>query len=228
MYFALYLVLWTVAVSAALTNATGLGIANLTGGLVPQSWGAVAHSLIGFVLVWFGGYERLREADEGARRRHGVQHPDLRRPHDDRSGAGSARGCWSRPFPPDGGRYVLSLIGGIGGSITMLSYNYWMREEKMQGPGYLRLRPRRRRRGLHLHRHLRAVGDADRQPGVLPARRDHHAMRRPCRKWPRCWARFSAAFGVYAYSVGFWAAVSAALFGVWQSVPYLYADLYGI
>ena len=34
--------------------------------------------------------------------------------------------------------------------------------------------------------------------------------------------------GVYAYSVGFWAAVSAALFGVWQSVPYLYADLYGI
>jgi Mn2+/Fe2+ NRAMP family transporter len=34
--------------------------------------------------------------------------------------------------------------------------------------------------------------------------------------------------GVYAYSVGFWAAVSAALFGVWQSVPYLYADLFGI
>ena len=28
--------------------------------------------------------------------------------------------------------------------------------------------------------------------------------------------------------MGFWAAVSAALFGVWQSVPYLYADLYGI
>ena len=44
-YFAIYLVLWTVAVSAALTNATGLGIANLTGGAVPQSWGAVAHSL---------------------------------------------------------------------------------------------------------------------------------------------------------------------------------------
>jgi Mn2+/Fe2+ NRAMP family transporter len=35
-------------------------------------------------------------------------------------------------------------------------------------------------------------------------------------------------FGVYAYSVGFWAAVSAALFGVWQSVPYLYADFYGV
>ena len=47
-YFGVYLILWTVAVSAALTNATGLGIANLTGGAISQPWGAVLHSLIGF------------------------------------------------------------------------------------------------------------------------------------------------------------------------------------
>jgi hypothetical protein len=35
-------------------------------------------------------------------------------------------------------------------------------------------------------------------------------------------------FGVYAYSLGFWAAVFASLLGVWQSVPYIYADFYGI
>jgi Mn2+/Fe2+ NRAMP family transporter len=35
-------------------------------------------------------------------------------------------------------------------------------------------------------------------------------------------------FGYYAYSVGFWAAVFASLLGVWQSVPYLYADFYGV
>ena len=35
-------------------------------------------------------------------------------------------------------------------------------------------------------------------------------------------------FGRIAYSVGFWAAVFASLLGVWQSVPYLYADFYGI
>ena len=33
-------------------------------------------------------------------------------------------------IPAGSGTYVLSLIGGIGGSITMLSYNYWMREER--------------------------------------------------------------------------------------------------
>src|SRR5918995_2634927 len=46
-YFGLYLLFWTVAVSAALTNATGLGIANLTNGAVSQPWGAVLHSLVG-------------------------------------------------------------------------------------------------------------------------------------------------------------------------------------
>ncbi len=35
-------------------------------------------------------------------------------------------------------------------------------------------------------------------------------------------------FGRCAYSVGFWAAVFASLLGVWQSVPYLYADFYSI
>jgi Mn2+/Fe2+ NRAMP family transporter len=35
-------------------------------------------------------------------------------------------------------------------------------------------------------------------------------------------------FGAYAYSVGFWAAVFASLLGVWQSVPYIYADFYSI
>src|SRR5215218_11384786 len=55
-YFGAYLIVWTVAVSAALTNATGLGIANLTGGHISQSWGAVLHSVAGFAFVWAGGY----------------------------------------------------------------------------------------------------------------------------------------------------------------------------
>jgi Mn2+/Fe2+ NRAMP family transporter len=55
-YFGLYLIFWTVAVTAALTNATGLGIANVTGGAISQSWGGVLHSLFGFAFVWFGGY----------------------------------------------------------------------------------------------------------------------------------------------------------------------------
>jgi hypothetical protein len=34
--------------------------------------------------------------------------------------------------------------------------------------------------------------------------------------------------GFYAYAIGFWAAVLASLLGVWQSLPYLFADYYGL
>ena len=34
--------------------------------------------------------------------------------------------------------------------------------------------------------------------------------------------------GFYVYSVGFWVAVSTSLLGVWQSVPYMFADYYGL
>ena len=92
-YFGVYLVIWTVAVSASLTNATGLGMANLTGGAVPQSWGAVAHSLIGGAADLFRRLQQLREADEGAGRRHGLQHPVLRDVHAARAARPRCRAC---------------------------------------------------------------------------------------------------------------------------------------
>ena len=46
-----------------------------------------------------GGWLRaLREADEGAGRHHGLQHPDLRRAHHDRSLDRLCGVCWCRPF----------------------------------------------------------------------------------------------------------------------------------
>ena len=55
-YFAVYLVLWTVSVSAALTSACGLGLATLTAGAIPRPWGAVLHAVAGGTLVAIGGF----------------------------------------------------------------------------------------------------------------------------------------------------------------------------
>src|SRR5262245_41679444 len=127
-YFVVYLVLWTVAVSASLTNATGLGIANLTNGALPQSWGAVAHSLIGFAFVYYGGYDNFEKFMKVLVGIMGfsilfcaifTMHEPLR----------ALQGAVIPIIPAGSGTNVLSLIGGVGGSITMLSYNYWMREE---------------------------------------------------------------------------------------------------
>jgi Mn2+/Fe2+ NRAMP family transporter len=225
-YFAVYLVLWTAAVSAALTNACGLGMTNLTGGAIPQSWGAVAHSLIGGTLVWLGGYtkfEKLMKVLVGVMGFSILVCAGLTL-----SDPGTAlRGLLVPTIPAGSGAYVLSLIGGIGGSITMLSYNYWMREEAMRGPGWLSYV-----RGdvgvayvftaLFGMSIMLIANTAFFVPGTPIT--DAQAVPRMASTLGTILGRF----GVYAYSVGFWAAVFASLLGVWQSVPYLYADAYGV
>ena len=225
-YFGAYLVVWTIAVSAALTNATGLGISNLTDGAIPQSWGAVAHSLIGFTFVWVGGYawfEKLMKLLVGIM-------------------GFSILICallivtdWSRVLqgltipriPSASGTYVLSIIGGIGGSITMLSYNYWMREERMSGAGWLGYV----RGDVAIAYLFTAIfgmsvmliaNQAFYVSGVTIT--DAQAVT----KMAEVLGTLLGNFGVYAYLLGFWAAVFASLLGVWQSVPYLYADFYGV
>ena len=225
-YFAAYLVLWTVAVSAALTNATGLGISNLTDGAIPQSWGAVAHSLIGFAFVWVGGYawfERLMKLLVGVMG-FSILICALLIVTD---WANVLQGLLIPRIPSTSGTYVLSIIGGIGGSITMLSYNYWMREERISGAGWLGYV-----RGDVAIAYLftaifgMSVMLIANQAFYLAGVKITDAQAVP--KMAEVLGTLLGPFGVYAYSLGFWAAVFASLLGVWQSVPYLYADFYGI
>jgi Mn2+/Fe2+ NRAMP family transporter len=225
-YFGIYLVLWTVAVTAALTNATGLGISNLSGGAIPQSWGAIGHSLIGFVLVLIGGYswfEKLMKLLVGVMGFSILICALLTV----RDWANVAMALFAPTIPSASGMYVLSIIGGIGGSITMLSYNYWMREERMAGAGWLGYV-----RGDVAIAYLftaifgMSVMLIANQAFYLAGVTITDAQAVP--KMAEVLGTLLGPFGVYAYSLGFWAAVFASLLGVWQSVPYLYADFYAI
>jgi Mn2+/Fe2+ NRAMP family transporter len=225
-YFGLYLVLWTVAVSAALTNATGLGIANLTGGRISQPWGAVLHSLFGFVFVLLGGYAGFEKLMKALVAVMGFSillcaaltfHEPVR----------TIQGLLLPTVPSGSGRQVLSLVGGIGGSITILSYNYWMREERMVGPGYLRYV----RGDVAIAYLFTAIFGLSvmliaNQAFFSAGVRITDAQAVP--KMAEMLGGILGPFGRYAYSVGFWAAVFASLLGVWQSVPYIYADFYSI
>jgi Mn2+/Fe2+ NRAMP family transporter len=225
-YFAAYLFLWTIAVSAALTNATGLGISNLTGGTVPQSWGAIAHSLVGFAFVWVGGYtwfEKLMKLLVGVMGFSILVCALLIV----RDWARILQGLAIPQIPEASGTYVLSIIGGIGGSITMLSYNYWMREERISGAdklGYVR-------GDVAIAYLFTAVFGMSimviaNQAFYLAGVTITDAQAVP--KMAEVLGTLLGPFGVYAYALGFWAAVFASLLGVWQSVPYLYADFYGV
>jgi len=224
--FAAYLVIWTVAVTAALTNATGLGMSNLTGGRISQSWGAILHSLFGFIFVLLGGYggfEKLMKTLVGVMGFSILVCAALTF-HDP---AGVIRGTFIPTIPGGAGLYVLSIIGGIGGSVTMLSYNYWMREEQISGAEQVSFV-----RGdiaiAYLFTALfgMAIMMTANQAFYIPKIAITNAQAVP--KMAEMLGSILGTFGRVAYSVGFWAAVFASLLGVWQSVPYLYADFYSI
>ena len=225
-YFAVYLVIWTVAVSASLTNATGLGMANLTNGAISQSWGAVAHSLIGGLLIFFGGYNNFEKLMKVLVGIMGFSilicagftlHQPLT----------ALQGLLIPTIPAGSGTYVLSLIGGVGGSITMLSYNYWMREEDMRGAGFVSYV----RGDIAIAYLFTAVFGGSIMLIANDAFFTQSVALRDAEAVPRMASALGAILGTFgriAFSVGFWAAVFASLLGVWQSVPYLYADFYGI
>ncbi|HJS75162.1 MAG TPA: Nramp family divalent metal transporter [Vicinamibacteria bacterium] len=225
-YFGVYLVVWTVAVTAALANACGLGISNLTFGAVPQSWGAALHSLAGaaFVLLGgFSGFQKIMKVLVGAMF-FAIIGCALATIED---GAAVASGLLLPRIPEGGGAYVLSLIGGIGGSVTLLSYNYWLREEGMATPRYVRFV----KRDLALAYSFTAIFGIS---IMTMSSRAFHAAGiqitdgQAVTRLAEMLGSLVGPAGFYVYSIGFWAAVFAALLGVWQSVPYLYADFYAI
>lgn len=224
--FGIYLVIWTVGVSAALTNASGLGISNLTGGAIPGSWGAVVHSLAGCAFALIGGFrvfEKVMKVLVAAMFFAIVACAALTF-HDP---VNMLAGLIVPSIPPGGGAYVLSLIGGIGGSVSLLSYNYWLREEKMVGPGRLNFI----RKDLAVaYTYTAAFGISV----MLIANQAFHVPGIPISnsiavtKMAELLGSIIGPAGFSAYSLGFWCAVFASLLGVWQSVPYMFADFWAI
>jgi Mn2+/Fe2+ NRAMP family transporter len=225
-YFAVYLVLWTVSVSAALTSACGLGLATLTGGAVPRPWGAVVHALVGGGVVLaggFSGFERVMKVLIATMFVAIVACAlvTLADP------AAVVRGLLTPRIPDGGGVSVLSVLGGVGGSIAMLAYNYWQREQGMAGGAWLGFV----RADIVVAYVFTAVfgmavmivaTEAFHVPGI--AITNAQAVTAMA---DTLGATVGPA-GFYVYAVGFWAAVFASLLGVWQSLPYLFADVYAV
>ncbi len=224
--FACYLVLWAVAVSGAVVSGCGLAIENITGGAVPRTWGGLAQAAAAFALIWTANVGRLER----------VMKPlivvmfasivicaalTFREP------AAVLHGLFVPKIPSGGGTYVLSLIGGIGGSLTLLSYNYLLRDEGQVDPRNLRA-VRLDLATAYLFTAvfgLSVVLIANRVfhvPGV--AITDGEAVSRMA----GALAALTGRAGFYIYSIGFWAAVFASLVGVWQTIPSIFADCYGL
>ncbi|HUP42599.1 MAG TPA: Nramp family divalent metal transporter [Thermoanaerobaculia bacterium] len=222
--FLAYFLAWSFLVAAALMSACG-AVAHAVWPLTGSADGdkllyGLAHSAAGVVLVRLGGF-RLFERVMGAA--IGLMFvtvvatavrvaPDW--------GAVAAGLLVPRiPDLPGATGWTVALMGGVGGTLTVLCYGYWIREEGRESPADLGLC----RLDLGVGYAMTAlfgvamvvVGStvevAGSGAGLVVALADRlEATLGPAGRW--------------TFLAGAWAAVATSLLGVWQSVPYLFAD----
>ncbi|MFW6175596.1 MAG: Nramp family divalent metal transporter, partial [Acidobacteriota bacterium] len=219
-----YFLVWSFLVAAALMSACGAtahAILPLTGSAAGDKvlYGLL-HGAAGVMLVRLGGYRLFERVMGGAIVLMVVTvvgtavlvAPDW--------GAVAAGLVVPRiPELAGGLGWTVALMGGVGGTLTVLCYGYWMREEGRVGPE--ELGPSRLDLGLGyavtalFGVAMVIVGSTvaveGRGAGLIVTLADRlEGALGPAGRW--------------AFLAGGWAAVASSLLGVWQSVPYLFAD----
>jgi Mn2+/Fe2+ NRAMP family transporter len=122
-FFGFYAVIWGFVYGATAMSAVGLALNALVGGMQVRYWAMIA-GLVGLVLVWIQRYavfEKFIAVLVGVKFLTVVTTAALVTPDLGELATGLV------PRLPDGSVvYVLGLIGGVGGTITMAAYGYWM------------------------------------------------------------------------------------------------------
>jgi Mn2+/Fe2+ NRAMP family transporter len=217
--FGAYLLFWTFMVGASLSSACGIAGASLFPGLSVPVWGAV-HAGVAALLVASNRYARFQRVMKALIALMaacvfvcaGLTQPDV---------GGVVRGLVVPLIPAGGGAQVLALVGGIGGSLTVICYGYWMRAAAWRGPEKLTT-VRADLRLAYVFTGLFGISLVVIASGV-----DAHGAT-GSRIALEVASRLEAVAGPWArwvFLVGFWCTVFTAMLGVWQGVPQVYVDL---
>jgi Mn2+/Fe2+ NRAMP family transporter len=216
--FGLYFVVWSYFVSSALVAASALVPAAVVPAVPLPVWGAL-HAAAAFVMVVAGRYERFLTIVKafivvkfGAVVLAAVL--ILLGTGGEAALAGTG---------PVSTAEALSLIGGVGGTVTLLSYGYWMREAGWAGPARLGAA----RADLVVSFALVLVFCVSMM--VIAANVDWHGS--ILEEGPRLCLLLADRIGQEIGSVGravflfgFWGTAFASVLGVWHGVPFLFDD----
>jgi Mn2+/Fe2+ NRAMP family transporter len=222
--FAIYLVLWAIAVSGALVSGCGLAIETISHGGIPRTWGGFAQAALAFLMIGSaktGLFTRVMKPLVVVMFISIVACAALtfRQP------VAVLHGLFVPQVPVDGAAYVLSIIGGIGGSLTLLGYNYLLHDEGKVHPENLRAV----RVDLVTAYVFTAIFGIS---VMLISNRVFHAAgvaitdKEAVSRMAGALTELTGSVGFYIYALGFWAAVVASLVGVWKMIPSVFADCY--
>ncbi|MBT2468402.1 Nramp family divalent metal transporter [Streptomyces sp. ISL-66] len=136
-YFAGYVVVWGFVYGAAAMSSSALPLAALFPDAMNLKGWAVLCGLVGLVFVWFNRYavfEKVMTVMVGAMFLVTVYLAIRVTPHLGDAFAGLA------PVLPEGSLiYTLGLIGGVGGTITLAAYGYWVNAKGWTDAGWMKV-----------------------------------------------------------------------------------------
>lgn len=226
--FLAYLVVWSCLVGAALMSACGVtahALLPISDATTDKIIYGLVHSAAAVVLVKLGGYRLFGKVmgvciavmfvvviatavaltPSWAEVGRGLLRPSI------------------FGLPAGGIEWTVALMGGVGGTLTVLCYGYWIREEGRQGAEDLRVC----RIDLATGYGMTALfGIAMVIIGsTIPVRGDG------ARLIVNLADQLETALGPtakWAFKIGAWGAVFSSLLGVWQSIPYLFTDFWNL
>jgi Mn2+/Fe2+ NRAMP family transporter len=218
--FFAYLLLFSLVVGGALMTACGVAGAGILPLGSPETskivWGLI-HSAVGLALVRWGSFalfETMMAVLIGIMfvtvlGTAAVIAPDW----------GSVLRGLIPSIPRGSVGWLLAVLGGIGGTVTLLSYGYWIREQGRQGFDDVRVC----RLDLALGNGVTGLfGVAVIIIGSRIQLEGQGAM--VALQMADQLAAAIGPAGKWIFLAGFWGAVFSSLLGVWQSIPYMFAD----
>lgn len=220
-YFGPYILVWGFVYGATAMSAAALPLAALMPS-VPLNVFAVASGLAGLAFVWFNRYalfEKVMTVLAGIMFVVVLALAFLLLPHL----PDLARGI--TPALPQGSVfYTLGLIGGVGGTITMASYGYWINAKGWTDDRWMRMMRWDNRvayavTGVFVVAMLIVGAELLFGSGIVLASGDRGLVDLA----QVLEARFGRSVSVL-FLAGFFAAAFSSVLGVWQGVSLLFAD----
>ncbi len=223
-YFGPYIVIWGFVYGAAAMAGTGLPLANLFPVFGTTTWGIIS-GLVGLALVWLGRYglfEKVCALFVGLMFVAMVMAAALTVPNLLDLFAGLA------PIVPEDGLFTtLAVAGGVGGTITLAAYGYWVREKGWNTPAHMRVMRLDNGvaylvTGIFVTATLIVGAELLYSANIAIAEGDQGLV--------DLGNVLDDRYGVVAgkiFLVGFWAAAMSSLVGVWNGVSLMFADFAG-
>ena len=236
--FAGYLLLWSFFVGAALMTACGAAVTAMLPDTMREAatrpawlWQpdfdmrafAIIHSVVAVILVTRGGFklfEKLMSICIVVMFVTVVVTAVLLRPDWAQLGRGLV---WPTipQFNGEGLNWTMVLIGGVGGTVTVLCYGYWIREAGRDGPQHLKTCR------IDLAVAYTATALFGIAMLVISSSIDFESDRKGSGLIVELANRLQEPLGPagrWVFLIGAWGALFSSLLGVWQAVPYLFAD----